>query len=59
VKKRQTLIEGTEDLILSLYTKGISVRDIQHHLDDLYGYELSEQTISNITDAIIDKAKEW
>jgi transposase-like protein len=37
----------------------MSVRDIQHHLDDLYGYELSEQTISNITDAIIDKAKEW
>ena len=59
VKKRQTLIEGTEDLILSLYTKGMSVRDIQHHLDDLYGYKLSEQTISNITDAIIDKAKEW
>ena len=59
VRKRQTLIEGTEDLILSLYTKGMSVRDIQHHLDDLYGYELSEQTISNITDAIIDKAKEW
>jgi transposase-like protein len=59
VKKRQTLIEGTEDLILSLYTKGMSVRDIQYHLDNLYGYELSEQTISNITDAIIDKAKEW
>ena len=59
VKKRQTLIEGTEDLILSLYTKGMSVRDIQHHLDDLYGYELSEQTISNITQAIIDNAKEW
>jgi transposase-like protein len=59
VKKRQTLIEGTEDLILSLYTKGMSVRDIQHHLDDLYGYELSTETISNITDAIIDKAKEW
>ncbi len=37
----------------------MSVRDIQHHLDDLYGYELSEQTISNITSAIIEKAKEW
>ena len=37
IKKRQTLIEGTEDLILSLYTKGMIVRDIQHHLDDLYG----------------------
>jgi transposase-like protein len=59
VKKRETLLNGSEDLILSLYTKGMSVRDIQHHLDDLYGYVLSEQTISNITDTIIEKAKEW
>ena len=49
IKKRETLLNGSEDLILSLYTKGMSVRDIQHHLDDLYGYQLSEQTISNIT----------
>jgi len=41
VKKREVLLAGSEDLILSLYTKGMSVRDIQHHLDDLYGYELS------------------
>lgn len=59
IQKRETLLKGSEDLILSLYTKGMSVRDIQHHLDDLYGYELSEQTISNITSAILDKAKEW
>ena len=59
VKKRETLLNGSEDLILSLYTKGMSVRDIQHHLDDLYGYQLSEQTISNITDTIIERAKEW
>lgn len=59
VKKRETLLNGSEDLIISLYTKGMSVRDIQHHLDDLYGYQLSEQTISNITGAVIEKAKEW
>lgn len=59
VPKRERLLKGSEDLILSLYAKGMSVRDIQHHLDDLYGYELSEQTISNITSAILDKAKEW
>ncbi len=59
IKKRETLLNGSEDLILSLYTKGMSVRDIQHHLDDLYGYQLSEQTISNITSRIIEKAKEW
>ena len=40
VRKRERLLNGSEDLILSLYTKGMSVRDIQHHLDDLYGYEL-------------------
>jgi len=37
----------------------MSIRDIQSHLDDLYGYQLSDQTISNITEAIMDKAKEW
>jgi putative transposase len=41
VKKREVILDGSEDLILSLYTKGMSVRDIQNHLDDLYGYELS------------------
>ena len=59
VKKREVLLDGSEDLILSLYTKGMSVRDIQHHLDDLYGYELSAQTISNITEKVIEKANEW
>jgi len=59
VKKREVLLNGSEDLILSLYTKGMSVRDIQHHLDELYGYELSTETISNITSKIIEKANEW
>jgi transposase-like protein len=59
VKKREIYLEGTEDMILSLYTKGMSVRDIQLHLDDLYGYELSTQTISNITEKIMEKAAEW
>ena len=59
VKKREVLLNGSEDLILSLYTKGMSVKDIQLHLDDLYGYELSSQTISNITQKIIEKANEW
>ena len=59
VKKREVLLDGSEDLIISLYTKGMSVGDIQHHLDDLYGYELSTQTISNITEKVIEKANEW
>ncbi len=59
VKKREVILNGSEDLILSLYSKGMSVRDIQLHLDDLYGYELSTQTISNITEKIIEQATEW
>ena len=59
VKKREVILNGSEDLILSLYSKGMSVRDIQLHLDDLYGYELSTQTISNITEKIIEQANEW
>jgi len=59
VPKRERILKGSEELILSLYAKGMSVADISTHLDDLYGYQLSEQTISNITEAIIDKAKEW
>lgn len=59
VKKREVILNGSEDLILSLYSKGMSVRDIQLHLDDLYGYELSAQTISNITEKIIEQANEW
>ena len=45
-------------MILSLYAKGMSVKDIQHHLDDLYGYELSTETISNITERILEKVIE-
>lgn len=59
VPKRERILKGSEDLILSLYAKGMSVADISTHLDDLYGYQLSEQTISNITEAIMDKAKDW
>lgn len=59
IKKRETILEGTEDLIISLYAKGMSIRDIQLHLDDLYGYELSAETISNMTSKVLELAKEW
>ena len=59
VKKREVILNGSEDLILSLYSKGMSVQDIQLHLDDLYGYELSTQTISNITQKIMEQAEDW
>ncbi len=57
--QKERILKSSEELILSLYAKGMSVSDISSHLDDLYGYQLSEQTISNITESIMDKAKEW
>ena len=59
VKKRQRDISGLEEKIISMYAKGMTTRDIQAHIDDIYGYELSPETISNITDKLLEKAKEW
>ena len=59
VKKRQKDIGGFEELILSMYAKGMSTRDIQHHVKGIYNHDISPETVSRITDAVIDKAKEW
>lgn len=59
VKKRQRDISGLEEKIISMYAKGMTTRDIQAHIDDIYGYELSPETISNITDKVLEKAREW
>ncbi len=42
-----------------LHTKGISVRDVQLQLDDLYGYELSTELISNMPNKVLELAKDW
>jgi len=48
-----------EDNVLSLYTHGMATRDIESHVRELYGVEVSEATISYITDRIIDHIEEW
>ena len=60
VKKNQThLTDDTEEKVLSMYSLGLSYRDISKHIEDMYKIELSAGTISNITDKIISKVKEW
>ena len=59
VKKRQNDITGIEPKVISMYAKGMSTRDICSHIYDIYGYELSAETISTITDKVLDKAREW
>jgi putative transposase len=59
VKKRQKNISSFDEKIISMYAKGMSTRDIQAHILEIYGAEISPTTISNITDKVIDVAKEW
>ncbi len=59
VKKYQKDISFFDSKILSMYAKGMSVRDMQQHIEEIYGVELSAGTISNITDSVMEKAKEW
>src|SRR6201991_4778460 len=50
---------GLDEMIISLYAGGMTVRDIQHHLARTIGTELSHDTISNITDAVAEEVKAW
>lgn len=59
VPKGQRRAGGLDDMIISLYAGGMTVRDIQHHLARTLGTELSHETISKITDAVLDEVKAW
>ena len=59
VGKGQRRLDGLSDMIISLYAKGMTVRDIQHHLQATLGSELSPETISNITEAVTAEVKTW
>lgn len=60
LKKNQTSIsQDIEEKILSMYAKGMTTGDIEAHIRDIYGVEVSDTTISRITDKILPVAKEW
>ena len=59
VKKHQRRFTGFDDKILSMYARGMSVRDIQAHLSELYGTEISPSLISTVTDAVVDEVTKW
>jgi putative transposase len=59
VPKGQRRLGGLDEVIISLYAGGMTIRDIQHHLARTLGTELSHETISNITDAVLDEVKAW
>lgn len=60
VKKYQnTLTQDMEEKILSMYAKGMSTCDIESHMQELYGVDISDSTVSRITDKILPMVKEW
>jgi putative transposase len=59
ISKHQTRWTGFDDKILSLYARGMTVREIQGHLEEMYGTEVSPALISSVTDAVLDEVKTW
>ena len=59
VKKRQRRLEGFDAKVLSLYARGLSTREMQGHLEELYGTEVSPTFISHSTDAVLDDVRTW
>lgn len=59
IPKRAKDVSGIEDKVLSMYAKGMSQRDIADTIEDIYGFEISHETISAITDRAIETAWEW
>ena len=59
VPKNTRDVSGIEDKIISLYAKGLSTRDINEQIQELYGIEVSATMVSNITDQVIPEIKEW
>ena len=59
IAKGQTRFDGFDEKIISLYGRGMSVREIQGHLAELYGTEVSPDLISKVTDAILEEVRDW
>jgi putative transposase len=59
IPKRQRHFKGFDEKIISMYGLGMSTRDIQSHLQEMYQIEVSHEFIANVTDAVLDEAKAW
>jgi putative transposase len=59
IEKHQTRFTGFDDNIISLYARGLSTREIQQHLEEIYQVEVSPALISNVTEEVIEDVREW
>jgi putative transposase len=59
VRKRQRRFKGFDDKILALYSRGLSTRDIEAHIEEIYGVKVGRELISKVTDAVMDDVRAW
>jgi putative transposase len=59
IPKGETRFKEFDDKIISLYARGMTTREIQGHLEEIYGIEISPSLISTVTDAVADEVKAW
>lgn len=59
VKKRQRRLSGVDEVVLSLYAKGLTTGEISAHFAEIYGASVSKETISRITDKVIEEMNDW
>ena len=59
VGKRKKDISGVDDKIIAMYAKGLTTRQISEHIEDIYGFEVSESFVSDVTDRLLPQIEEW
>ena len=59
IPKGQSRVDGFDERVLSLYARGLSTREIQAHLEEIYGTQVSPDLISTVTDAVLDEVRTW
>jgi transposase-like protein len=59
VRKRQRRLTGVDEIVLSLYARGLTTGEISAHFEEIYGAPVSKETISRITDKVIEEMTDW
>ena len=59
MKKRQRRLTGVDEIVLSLYAKGLTTGEISAHFAEIYGASVSKETVSRITDKVIEEMHDW
>jgi putative transposase len=59
VRKRQRRLSGVDEIVVSLYAKGLTTGEISAHFAEIYGASVSKETVSRITDRVVEEMSDW